>query len=235
MSKRYKALEKVIEKGKYYSLDEAVSLLKKSATAKFDETVDLGMHLGINIKKTEQTVRGTVLLPNGTGRVPKILVFAKGEKEKEAKEAGADYIGAEDLINKISGGWMDFDVAIATPDLMKDVGKLGKILGPKGLLPNPKSATVTFDLANTIKEFKKGKVEYKTDAGGNVHTIVGKVSFSPSNIKQNIEVLIDSVIKSKPASVKGQFIKSVTLSSTMGPAIKIDPRIFIKTQEGKEK
>ena len=220
-----KKLEKVrsnIDLNKEYSLEEAVSMIKENSYAKFDETVDMAINLGVDPKKSDQMVRGTVVLPFGTGKHVRVLVFAKGEKEKEAREAGADYVGAEDLVEKIQQGWLEFDKAVATPDLMGLVGKLGKILGPRGLMPNPKLGTVTFDVAKAVKEIKAGKVEYKTEKAGIVHVPIGKVSFEKEKLVENVIAVLKSVIKAKPATSKGKYLKKVTLTSTMGPGIKID-------------
>ncbi|MEK6645325.1 MAG: 50S ribosomal protein L1 [Candidatus Firestonebacteria bacterium] len=231
MSKRYNAIVKIVDRSKQYNIEEAVLLLKKTSTAKFDESVDIAIKVGIDLKKPEQQVRGTVSLPNGTGKAVRILVFAKGEKEKEARDAGADFIGAEDLMEKINGGWTDFDVTIATPDIMKEVGKLGKVLGPKGLMPNPKTGTVTFELAKAIKEIKAGRVEYKVDAGGVISVSLGKVSFSEQQIVDNIMTLMDVVVKSKPVGMKGEYLRAITISSSMGIGIKLDCHQFLKAEE----
>jgi large subunit ribosomal protein L1 len=213
---------KQVEQGKEYPLDEAVKAVKAAAYTKFDETVDLAVNLGVDPKKSDQMVRGTVALPHGTGKKIKVLVFAKGEKEKEAQDAGADYVGAEDLVEKIQKGWMDFDRAVATPDIMGLVGKLGKVLGPRGLMPNPKLGTVTFDVAKAVKEIKAGKVEYKTEKAGIVHVPIGKVSFEADKLLENARVVIDALIKAKPGTSKGKYIKKIALSSTMGPGIRVD-------------
>jgi len=223
MSKRLAELEKKIDKKKKYSVEEAAAVLKETAKAKFDETVELHVLLGIDAKQSDQTVRGTVVLPSGTGKTKKVAVIAKGEKIKEAEAAGADFFGDSDLIEKISKGWMDFDVLVATPDAMKDASKLGKILGPRGLMPNPKSGTVTFELSRTVKELKGGRVEFKNDDYGIVHIGIGKASFSPDKIAENVNTLIAALVKSKPASSKGVYLRSITLSSSMGPGIAIDP------------
>ncbi|MBI5966983.1 MAG: 50S ribosomal protein L1 [Deltaproteobacteria bacterium] len=212
-----------IDRGARYELDAAVTLLKDTARAKFDESVDMAIRLGVNPKHADQMVRGTVVLPHGVGKTVKVLVFAKGEKEKEAKEAGADFVGAEDLVEKITGGWIDFDKAIATPDIMSTVGRLGKILGPRGLMPNPKVGTVTFDVGRAVRELKAGRVEFKVDKSGIVHTTVGKVSFAAEKLKENLLTLMDVIIRAKPASSKGTYLRSVTISTTMGPGIKLDP------------
>lgn len=206
-----------------YSLREAVDLVKQTAYAKFDETVDLALRLGVDPKRSDQMVRGTTLLPHGTGKKLRVVVFAKGEKEQEAKAAGADYVGSDDLIEKIKGGWMEFDQAIATPDLMASVGKLGKILGPRGLMPNPKAGTVTFEVGKALAEIRKGRVEYKVEKAGIVHVSVGKVSFENTRLYENAMAVLESVMRAKPASAKGKYLKSATISSTMGPGIRLDP------------
>ncbi len=215
------ALSKV-DLTKEYSIEDAIALVKEGAVARFDETVDMAINLGVDAKKSDQMVRGTVVLPYGTGKPVRVLVFAKGEKEKEAKEAGADYVGAEDLVEKIQQGWLEFDKTVATPDLMGLVGKLGKILGPRGLMPNPKLGTVTFDIAKAVKEIKAGKIEYKVEKAGIVHVPVGKVSFDKEKLLENTMAILKSVAKAKPATSKGKYIKKITLSSTMGHGIKID-------------
>lgn len=221
--KRYMESRKKIDRSSRYDLDAGVALLKEGKTAKFDESVDMAIRLGVNPKHADQMVRGTVALPHGVGKEVKVLVFAKGEKEKEAREAGADFVGAEELVEKITGGWMDFDKTIATPDMMGTVGKLGKILGPRGLMPNPKVGTVTFDVGKAVKELKAGRVEFKVDKTGIVHTTVGKISFSAEQLKENVMALMDTIIRAKPASSKGTYLKSVAISTTMGPGIKLDP------------
>lgn len=222
MGKNLEKIKSKIDLNKEYSLEEAISLIKENSYAKFDETVDVAINLGVDPKKSDQIVRGTVVLPYGTGKSVRVLVFAKGEKEKEAREAGADYVGAEDLVEKIQQGWLEFDKAVATPDLMGLVGKLGKILGPRGLMPNPKLGTVTFDVAKAVKEIKAGKVEYKTEKAGIVHVPVGKVSFDKEKLVENIIAILKSVIKAKPPTSKGKYLQKVTLSSTMGPGLKVD-------------
>lgn len=222
MGKKLDNIMSKIDLTKEYSIEEAISLVKDNTFAKFDETVDMAINLGVDAKKSDQMVRGTVALPYGTGKSVRVLVFAKGEKEKEAKEAGADYVGAEDLVEKIQQGWLEFDKTVATPDLMGLVGKLGKILGPRGLMPNPKLGTVTFDIAKAVKEIKAGKVEYKVEKAGIVHIPVGKVSFDKEKLLENTMAVLKSVTKAKPATSKGKYIKKITLSSTMGPGIKID-------------
>ncbi len=222
MGKKIKTAKEKVERGKEYPLEDAIGLVKESSFTKFDETVDMAVNLGIDAKKTDQMVRGAIVLPHGTGKNVRVVVFAKGEKEKEAREAGADYIGAEDLIEKIQKGWLEFDKAVATPDIMGLVGKLGKILGPRGLMPNPKLGTVTFDIAKAVKEIKAGKVEYKTEKAGVIHVPVGKVSFDKQKLIENAMVVIDSIIKAKPPTSKGKYLKKVAISSTMGPGIAID-------------
>ncbi len=220
--KKYSEARKRVDRTKLYDLETAVKLVKDTAHAKFDESVDMAIRLGVNPKHADQMVRGTVALPHGVGKSVRVLVFAKGEKEKEAKEAGADFIGAEDLAEKISGGWTDFDKAIATPDMMGTVGKLGKILGPRGLMPNPKVGTVTFDVARAVRELKAGRVEFKVDKTGIVHTTVGKASFDAEKLRDNVLALMDVIIRAKPASSKGTYLKSIAISTTMGPGIKLD-------------
>ncbi len=221
--KKFKAVAALVDKTKSYGIEEAVGLAKKTARTKFDETVDLAVNLGVDPKQADQMVRGTVVLPHGTGKVVKILVFAKGEKEKEARDAGADYVGSEDLAEKIQKeGWTDFDTVVATPDIMGLVGRLGKVLGPRGLMPNPKTGTVTFDVARAIKEIRAGKVEYRVEKAGIVHVPVGKVSFDESKLVENAKAVLESVLKAKPSSSKGKYLKNVTISTTMGPGIKMD-------------
>lgn len=203
-------------------LEQAVGLVKSQATAKFDETVDLSIRLGIDATQSDQNVRGTVLLPHGSGKKVRIAVFAQGDKQKEAEAAGADIVGAAELVEKVAGGWCDFDLAISTPDLMKDVGKLGKVLGPRGLMPNPKSGTVTFDLAKAIKEFKAGKVEYRNDKAGNVHVPIGKASFTAEQLADNARTVLSAVLRAKPSAAKGTYMNGVTVSSTMGPGVRIE-------------
>ena len=220
--KKYQEVAKQIE-DKLYEVEEAIDLAKKTATAKFDETVEFAVKLGVDPKHADQQVRGAVVLPHGTGKTNRVLVFAKGDKLKEAEAAGADYAGAEELVTKIQGGWADFDVAVATPDMMGLVGRLGKILGPKGLMPNPKVGTVTLDVARAINEIKAGKIEYRTDKAGNIHAPIGKVSFDSEKLIENFYTLMDTLIKVKPSAAKGQYVRSVTVSTTMGPGIKINP------------
>lgn len=220
--KKYREVAGKVDKTKKYALDEAIKLLKEIAFAKFDESVDLAIRLNVDPRNAEQQVRGTIVLPHGTGKKVRVVVFVKGEKLREAQEAGADYVGAEELIEKIKGGWLEFDAAISTPDMMRDVGKLGKILGPRGLMPNPKSGTVTFELANAIKEIKGGKVEYRVDRTGIIHCSIGKLSFTPEQLRENADTLLDAVYRARPPSVKGQYVRSICLNSTMSPGIPIE-------------
>lgn len=220
------ALEKV--EARLYGLREAIETVKKTSYAKFDESVDLALRLGVDPKRSDQMVRGTTSLPHGTGKKLRVLVFAKGEKEQEARQAGADYVGADDLMEKIKSGWMDFDCAIATPDLMASVGKLGKVLGPRGLMPNPKAGTVTFEVGKAVQEIRKGRVEFKVEKAGIVHVPVGKVSFEAEKLYDNASAILESVIKAKPSSCKGRYLKSATISSTMGPGVRLDPVAITK-------
>ncbi|RMF93521.1 MAG: 50S ribosomal protein L1 [Candidatus Schekmanbacteria bacterium] len=222
IGKKYKEALKKIDASKLYEVGEALSLIKESAYANFDESVDAAINLGVNPKHADQMVRGTVLLPNGTGKKVRVLVFAKGEKELEAKEAGADYVGNEEIVKKIQGGWLDFDKAVATPDMMGMVGKLGKILGPRGLMPNPKSGTVTNDLAKAIADIKKGQVEFKVEKAGIVHCTFGKVSFPVEKLVENFYSLLSAIVKQKPPASKGKYVKKITFSSTMGVGVKVD-------------
>ena len=209
------------------ALRDAVSLVKDSAKAKFDETVEIASHLGVDPRHSDQLVRGTVVLPHGTGKSIRVLVFTKGEKEKEAQAAGADYVGAEEYTKKIQEGWTDVDAIIATPDMMGELSKLGRILGPRGLMPNPKSGTVTFDVAKAVKELKAGKIEYRVDKGANVHAPVGKASFSEDQLYENALAFLRELVRAKPAAAKGAYLKSVTMSSTMGPGVSIDPNVVL--------
>ena len=222
MTKRLKATEALIDRTKTYSVEEAMDIVKKAPPAKFDESVDLSLRLGVDPKHADQMVRGAIVLPHGIGKTVRVAVFAKGEKEREAREAGADIVGAEDLVEKIQGGFMDFDSTIATPDLMGQVGRLGKVLGPRGLMPNPKMGTVTFDVARAVREVKAGKVEFRVDKAGNVHVQVGKKSFSQENLVANAMALLEAIVKAKPAASKGVYLRSLTLSTTMGPGIPVD-------------
>jgi len=221
--KKYLEARNKVDRNKKYNLEEGVKLLLDTAYAKFDEGVDVAVRLGVDPKKADQMVRGTVVLPHGTGKKVRVLVFAKGPKEKEASDGGADIVGGEDLVEKISKGWLEFDKAIATPDMMGLVSKLGKILGPRGLMPNPKVGTVTFDLERTIKEIKAGKVEFKVEKAGVVHIPIGKVSFGFDRLVENIKTLLEVIIRAKPPTSKGIYLRSIALSTTMGPGIKIDP------------
>jgi len=224
-SKGYKESAGKVEDNKLYESAEAMDLLVQAARAKFDETVELHIRLGVDGRHADQQVRGAIVLPNGTGKSVRVLVFAKGPKEAEAKEAGADYVGAEDLAERIrKENWFDFDVVIASPDMMGVVGKLGKVLGPKGLMPNPKSGTVTNDIAKALEEVKAGKVEYRLDKNNIIHTSIGKVSFGAEKLNENFIALMDAIIKAKPSSAKGQYLKSVAITSTMGPGIRINPQ-----------
>jgi len=222
MGKKYKIAQEKLDKSKEYSIEEAIEMVKQLAYAKFDETVDLAINLGVDPKKSDQMVRGTVVLPYGTGKKVRVAAFAKGEKAKEAIDAGADYVGAEDLVEKINGGWLDFDKAVATPDLMGMVGKLGKVLGPRGLMPNPKTGTVTFDIGKAIKEIAAGKVDYKVEKAGIVHVPIGKVSFDKEKLNENARTVLDAIIKAKPSTSKGKYIKKISISSTMGVGIPVN-------------
>lgn len=201
---------------------KAIEVAKANATAKFDETLDMAVRLGVDPKHADQMVRGTVVLPHGSGKTVRVLVFAKGEKEKEARDAGADYVGADDLVEKIQGGWLDFDRAIATPDVMGQVGRLGKILGPRGLMPNPKTGTVTFEVGKAVREFKGGKIEFRVEKAGIVHVPFGKASFTPQQLTENAVAVLDALIRAKPAASKGRYVHGVSISSTMGPAVRVD-------------
>lgn len=220
--KKYTEAIKLIDIAKLYDPEEAIELVKKTATAKFDETVEAAINLGVDPKHADQQVRGAVVLPFGTGKTKRVLVFAKGDKAKEAEAAGADFVGAEDMVTKIQGGWTDFDVAVATPDMMALVGRLGKILGPKGLMPNPKVGTVTVDVTRAINEIKAGKIEYRTDKAGNIHAPIGKVSFDNEKLLKNFRTLIDTLIKVKPAAAKGQYMRNISVSTTMGPGVRVN-------------
>jgi len=222
VAKHYAKAVAAREEGKTYSLEEALGLAKRVAWAKFDESVDLAVRLGVNPKHADQMVRGAVLLPHGTGKAVRVLVFAKGDKEREAREAGADHVGAEDLVEKIQGGWLEFDTAVATPDLMGQVGRLGKILGPRGLMPNPKVGTVTFDVGRAVREVKAGKVEFKVDKAGNIHVPVGKRSFPTENLTANAYAILEALVKAKPVAAKGHYLRSITVATTMGPGMPVD-------------
>lgn len=221
--KKYIEALKLVDRSKAYAVSEAIELVKKTDYAKFDATVEVAFRLGVDPKKADQQIRGAVVLPNGTGKTQRVLVFAKGEKAKEAEAAGADYVGDAEYINKINQGWLDFDVVVATPDMMGEVGKLGRTLGPKGLMPNPKTGTVTFDVGKAVNEIKAGKVEYRLDKAGIIHVPIGKVSFDSAKLEENFVTIFDTLLKAKPAAAKGTYMKSVTITSTMGPGIKVDP------------
>lgn len=221
--KKYVDATKQLQRGVYYEAREALDLVKKMASGKFDETVEVAVRLGVDPRHADQQVRGAVVLPHGTGKTRTVLVFAKGDKAKEAEVAGADFVGAEDMVAKIQQeNWLGFDVAIATPDMMGNVGKLGRLLGPRGLMPNPKTGTVTFDIARAVQEVKAGKIEYRVDKAGNIHAPIGKVSFSVEQLLENLRTLIDALIRAKPAAAKGQYLKGISVSSTMGPGVKVN-------------
>ncbi|OAG28068.1 50S ribosomal protein L1 [Thermodesulfatator autotrophicus] len=221
--KKYANALAKIDRSKRYDFEEAVKLALENAYAKFDESVDVAVVLGVDPRHADQMVRGSVVLPHGTGKAPRVAVFAKGDKAKEAEAAGADYVGAEDLVKKIQDGWLEFDKAVATPDMMPLVGRIGKILGPRGLMPSAKTGTVTWDVAKAVKDIKSGKIDFKVDRAGVVHAPVGRVSFGPQKILENLAAFFDAIIKAKPSGAKGQYIKNITISTTMGPGIKIDP------------
>jgi large subunit ribosomal protein L1 len=226
--KKYLEAVKLIDRTKAYSVAEAVELAKKANYSKFDATVEVAFRLGVDPKKADQQIRGAVVLPNGTGKTQRVLVFAKGEKAKEAEAAGADFVGDTDYINKIQQGWFDFDVIVATPDMMGEVGKLGRVLGPKGLMPNPKTGTVTFDVTKAVNEIKAGKVEYRVDKAGNIHTPIGKVSFEDAKLVENFTTIFDTLMKVKPSAAKGTYMKNIAITTTMGPAVKVDGSSFSK-------
>ncbi|MEW6572648.1 MAG: 50S ribosomal protein L1 [Bacillota bacterium] len=220
--KKHQEAEKQVDRTKLYDPLEAIELLKKIAPAKFDETVEAAVKLGVDPRHADQQVRGAVVLPHGTGKTRRVVVFARGEKIKEAEAAGADFVGAEDLIARVQEGWLDFDVAIATPDVMGMVGKVGRILGPRGLMPNPKTGTVTFDIARAVAEVKAGKIEYRVDKAGNIHAPIGKVSFDAEKLVENLRTLVEALVRAKPAAAKGQYLKGISVSSTMGPGIRVN-------------
>ena len=226
--KKYRAAAEKIEDGRKYDLDGGVAKVKEIAFAKFDETVELTVWLGVDPRKADQLVRGTIVLPHGLGKSKTVLVIAQGDKLREAEEAGADFVGGEDVVNRIKGGWTDFDAVIATPDMMRLVGQLGKVLGPRGLMPNPKTGTVTPDVATAIRETKAGKVEYRVDKTGVIHVGVGKVSFDAQKLRENAKALLDAVVKAKPATAKGKYVKKVNLASTMSPGVLLDEAAFAK-------
>ncbi|MDP9035718.1 MAG: 50S ribosomal protein L1 [Myxococcota bacterium] len=229
--KKRAAIAQMVDVERKYSVEEACALLKKAKYASFDETVDLAVRLGVNPKHADQMVRGALVLPHGTGTTVRVLVFAKGEKEREARDAGADFAGSDDLVAKVSEGFLDFDRVIATPDMMGTVGKLGRVLGPRGLMPNPKVGTVTFDLASAVRDAKGGKIEYRVEKAGIVHARIGKVSFSEQALTDNAKALIGALVRQKPSTAKGAYLRSITVSSTMGPGIKIDPAHFVSQSE----
>ena len=224
--KRYTEARKGIDPEVSYEPLEAIAMVKRNATSKFDETIEVAVNLGVDVKHAEQMVRGAVVLPHGTGKTRRVLVFAKGDKAKEAEEAGADIVGADDVVARIQGGWLDFDVAVATPDMMSAVGRLGRILGPKGLMPNPKTGTVTADVAGAVREIKAGKIEYRTEKAGIIHAPIGKASFEPQQLATNLETLMDALLRAKPAAAKGQYLRSVSVSSTMGAGVRVNASRF---------
>jgi large subunit ribosomal protein L1 len=221
--KRYSAAAEKVDRLKAYDFETALGIIKEASTAKFDETVECAVRLGVDPRKSDQMVRGATLLPNGLGKVERVIAFAKGEKDKEARDAGADHVGADELAEKIQGGWLEFDRVVATPDMMGTVGKLGKVLGPRGMMPNPKLGTVTFELAKAIEEIKAGKAVFKTEKNGIVHSSIGKASFTTEQLSENLIAFLDSLLKLKPTASKGRYFRSITLSSTMGPGVKVDP------------
>ncbi|MBV9947529.1 MAG: 50S ribosomal protein L1 [Myxococcales bacterium] len=231
IAKKRAAVTAMVEAARKYSVEEACALVKKAKYATFDETVDLAVRLGVNPKHADQMVRGALVLPHGTGTSVRVLVFAKGEKEREAREAGADFAGSDDLVAKVSEGFLDFDRVIATPDMMGAVGKLGRVLGPRGLMPNPKVGTVTFDVGAAVRDAKGGKIEYRVEKAGIVHARIGKVSFSEQALSDNAKALITALVRQKPSTAKGAYLRSITVSSTMGPGVRIDPAIFVSQTE----
>lgn len=226
--KKYQEAIKLIDHTKAYQVEEAIELVKKTSSASFDETVEIAVRLGVDPKKADQQIRGAVVLPHGTGKTQRVLVFAKGDKAKEAEAAGADFVGDEDYINKIQKGWFDFDVIVATPDMMGQVGKLGRVLGPKGLMPNPKTGTVTFDVEKAVNEIKAGKIEYRVDKAGNVHAPIGKVSFDTNKLMENFATVVGILVKVKPAAAKGVYMKNIAVASTMGPGVKVNIAAAVK-------
>ncbi|MBD3367548.1 MAG: 50S ribosomal protein L1 [Candidatus Eisenbacteria bacterium] len=228
-SKRYKDQSSKLKDGGPYPVDEAVKLLKETASAKFDETVEVAFRLGVDPRKSDQQLRGTIVLPHGTGKTLRVLVLTKGEKVSEAEEAGADYVGDDEYIQKIQEGWLEFDTVVATPDMMKDVGKLGKILGPRGLMPNPKTGTVTNDVGKAVSDAKAGKIEYRTDKTANVHAPIGKASFDAENLRENLKEIAREIVRARPASAKGGYIRNVTICTTMGPGIDVDVSSLVDT------
>ncbi|MFU0791308.1 50S ribosomal protein L1 [Cerasibacillus sp. JNUCC 74] len=226
--KKHQEAAKLVDRTKAYDVAEAIALVKETAKANFDETVEAAFRLGVDPKKADQQIRGAMVLPHGTGKTQRVLVFAKGEKAKEAEAAGADYIGDADYINKINQGWFDFDVVVATPDMMAEVGKLGRVLGPKGLMPNPKTGTVTFEVEKAVQDIKAGKVEYRVDKSSNVHVPIGKVSFDEQKLIENFVAITETLIKAKPQAAKGKYMKNASVSSTMGPGIRVDVSSFVR-------
>lgn len=224
--KKYLEAAKLIDKEKKYAVDEALELVKKTSFVKFDATVEAAFRLNLDPRKAEQNLRGAIVLPHGTGKVSRVVVIAQGEKAKEAEAAGADFVGSQELIQKIGGGWFDFDVMVATPDMMGQLGKLGRVLGPKGLMPNPKTGTVTMDVAKAVQEIKNGKIEYRTDKVGNIHAPIGRVSFTAEQLKENVQTLYEQLVRIKPTTVKGTYVKNITVASSMGPGVKIDEVSF---------
>jgi large subunit ribosomal protein L1 len=233
LSKKQKTIVNLVDKAKFYPAAEGLNLVKQGAKAKFDETVSVAVHLGVDPKQSDQQVRGVVLLPAGSGVSRRVAVFAKGAKEAEAKEAGAEVTGAEELVEKVAKGWLDFDVAVATPDMMREVGKLGKVLGPRGLMPNPKTGTVTMDVAKAVREIKSGKIEFKVNAEGVLHTRIGKASFDVQKLEQNLAAVMEAVVKAKPPTAKGTYLKSVAVSSTQGVGAKLDTGQFLAARAAK--
>lgn len=220
--KRYEAANQLVDRTKVYDIKEAIEVLKQTAKANFDETIEAAFRLGVDTKKADQQIRGAMVLPHGTGKTQRVLVFAKGDKVKEAEDAGADYVGDQDLVNKINQGWFEFDVIVATPDMMGEVGKLGRILGPKGLMPNPKTGTVTFEVEKAVKDIKAGQVEYRVDKSGNIHVPIGKASFEDTQLVENFDAMADTIAKARPSSLKGNYVKNASVTSTMGPGIKVN-------------
>ncbi|MFH5881658.1 50S ribosomal protein L1 [Liberiplasma polymorphum] len=227
--KKFKAALEKVDKSKRYAATEAIGLVKEISFEKFDASIECAIRLNIDPRKADQNLRGAIVLPHGTGKVKRVLVFAKGEKAKEAEAAGADYVGDDEIVDKVLAGWLDFDTVVATPDMMAQVGKLGRTLGPKGLMPNPKTGTVTFDVAKAVEEIKAGKVEYRTDKVGNIHVTLGKVSFTEIQILENLRVFFDTMMKSKPATAKGIYVQNLSIASTMGPGVKLDPSSIAKS------
>ncbi|MGI8317249.1 50S ribosomal protein L1 [Halobacillus mangrovi] len=227
-TKKQQELQKLVDRTKAYEVNEAIKLAQETAKANFDETVEAAFRLGVDPKKADQQIRGAMVLPHGTGKSQRVLVFAKGDKAKEAEAAGADYVGEQDLINKINQGWFDFDVVVATPDMMAEVGKLGRVLGPKGLMPNPKTGTVTFEVEKAVNEIKAGKVEYRVDKAANIHVPIGKASFDQDKLVENFEAITETLVKAKPQAAKGTYMRNAAVSSTMGPGIKVDVSAYTK-------